>query len=317
MTGSDERSPEPPAARALPLVTVVIATHHRPELLRVALDSVRAQDYAGPIECVVVFDQSTPDLDLVDETPGRTVRVVANVERTPGLAGARNTGILAAHGDLVAFCDDDDSWAPRKVRLQVEALADEAALTVVTGITVLYADREVDRVPQPGDVTLAKLARRRVMEAHPSSVMVRRTALLGTIGLVDEAIPGSYGEDYDWILRAAQAGPVAVVPEPLVRVQWGQSLFSRRWQTIIDWNEYAIAKHPVLSADRHGLARLLGQRAFALAALGRRKESLAVSRRVVRLHLTEPRAWIAAAVALRLVSAERVMDTLHKRGHGI
>ena len=44
-------------------------------------------------------------------------------ERTPGLAGGRNSGILAGSGELVAFCDDDDEWLPTKVEKQVEALA--------------------------------------------------------------------------------------------------------------------------------------------------------------------------------------------------
>ena len=66
------------------------------------------------------------------------------------------------------------------------------------------------------------------------TILVTREAIQGPIGLVDEHIPGSYAEDYDWILRAALAGPIAVVEEPLVRVRWGQSLFSSRWQTIIE-----------------------------------------------------------------------------------
>ena len=48
--------------------------------------------------------------------------------------------------------------------------------------------------------------------------MYRRAAFLDGIGPVDEAIPGSYGEDYEWVLRAARRGPVVTVQEPLVRV---------------------------------------------------------------------------------------------------
>ncbi len=76
--------------------------------------------------------------------------------------------------------------------------------------------------------------------------MVRRDALLGPIGLVDEEIPGSYAEDFDWILRAAEAGRIAVVERDLVNVRWGQSLFSRNWQTIIDAVDYVLAKHAEL-----------------------------------------------------------------------
>ena len=239
-------------------------------------------------------------------------------ERSPGLAGGRNTGILAGSAPFVAFCDDDDEWLPTKVEKQVAALtADPAALTAVTGIIVLYADSAVPRVPRAEDMTLAQLVRNRVMEAHPSTVMVRRDALLGPIGLVDEELPGSYGEDFDWIIRSAQAGGFAVVPEPLVKVRWGQSMFSQRWQTIIDSIDYSLAKHTVFHEDPQALGRLYGRRAFALAALGETRPALRQAWRTVRVNPREKRAFLAGAVALHLVSAERLMKIAHSRGHGI
>ena len=102
------------------LVSVVIATRNRPELVRKAIASVIAQDYAGEIEVVLVFDQSEPDLTMASDAPGRTVRVITNT-RTPGLAGARNSGIQAAEGPWVAFCDDDDHWRPEKITRQLAA----------------------------------------------------------------------------------------------------------------------------------------------------------------------------------------------------
>jgi glycosyltransferase involved in cell wall biosynthesis len=302
--------------RTLPEVDVVIATHNRPELLRVALAGVRRQTYSGPIRTTLVFDQSEPDVSLAEAEGNRPVVVVRNT-RTPGLAGARNSGIVSGSAPFVAFCDDDDEWLPTKVERQVEALAGSPSLTAVTGIVVKYADREVTRIPRAEDMTLKQLVRNRVMEAHPSTVMVRRDALLGPIGLVDENLPGSYGEDFDWIIRAAQAGGFAVVPEALVKVLWGQSLFSRRWQTIIDAIDYGLAKHQVFHEDPQALGRLYGRKAFALAALGQRRPALRQSYRTVRVNPKERRAYLATAVALRLVSAERLMSMAHKRGRGI
>lgn len=299
-----------------PTVSVVIATHNRPALLKVALEQVLAQDYAGTIECIVVFDKMAPDFSLESGDTARPVRVVHNA-RKPGLAGARNTGILAASGEYVGFCDDDDEWSPTKVTAQVSALQGSDALTSVTGITVLYEDHEIARVPRQSDLTLEQLVRRRVMEAHPSSVMVRHDALLGQIGLIDEDIPGSYGEDFDWIIRAIQSGPIIVVEKPMVRVRWGQSLFSQKWQTIIDAIDYGLAKHPVFHQDRRGLARLYGRRAFASAALGRPRDAIHGAARTVRLSWRERRAYLAVAVALRLISAERLMSWAHRRGRGI
>jgi glycosyltransferase involved in cell wall biosynthesis len=300
-------------------VSVVVATHNRPELLRIALAAILTQDYAGEIECVIVFDRAEPETELEQAatgTPARSVKVITNT-RTPGLAGARNSGIMTATGDLVAFCDDDDEWLQGKVRAQVESLDSPDVMTSVTGIRVLYGDHEAVRIPTPHSVTLPELARDRVMEAHPSSVMVRRDALLGPIGLVDEEIPGSYAEDFDWILRAAGASGIAVVERELVNVRWGQSLFSRNWQMIIDAVDYLLAKHQVLRDSRQGKARLLGRKAFALAAQGQRRDALRQAWATIRLSWRQQRAYLAIAVALRLVSAERLMAMAHKRGRGI
>ncbi|MFC7757307.1 glycosyltransferase family 2 protein [Catellatospora bangladeshensis] len=111
---------ETPGSRDWPAVGVVIPTRNRPELLRKALDAVRAQDYPGPLRVLVVFDQAEPDPSLAADG-GRPVLVVANA-RQAGLAGARNTGITALDTELVAFCDDDDVWHPAKLRRQVDAL---------------------------------------------------------------------------------------------------------------------------------------------------------------------------------------------------
>jgi glycosyltransferase involved in cell wall biosynthesis len=300
-----------------PSVSVIIATHDRPLLLAKAIEAVRAQDYAGQVQCVVVFDRNEPDTTLVRTDPARPVVVVAN-DRTPGLAGARNAGAAAASGELLAFCDDDDEWLPAKLRLQAGRLAETGTDVAVSGIHVSYGDKTITRVPRPEDVTHAELLRRRVMEAHPSTVVVRRTAFFGKIGQVDEEIPGSYAEDYDWMLRAAAAGPIAVVPEPLVTVLWGQtSHFNRKWRTISDALRYLLRKHPAFADDPRGLARVQGQIALAHAALGERAEARTWAVRTLRNSWRERRAYLALLVSLRVLSADRVLRLAHATGRGI
>src|SRR5208282_732320 len=82
-------------AAAWPPVAAVIATRDRPELLERAIGGVLSQSYPGEIECLVVFDQSAPRQVGGAETADRRLRVLSNT-RTPGLAGARNTGITAS-----------------------------------------------------------------------------------------------------------------------------------------------------------------------------------------------------------------------------
>ena len=102
-----------------------------------------------------------------------------------------------------------------------------------------------------------------------------------------------------------------------MKVRWGQSMFSQRWQTIIDSIDYSLAKHTVFHEDPQALGRLYGRRAFALAALGQTRPALGQAWRTVRVNPRERRAYLAGAVALHLVSAERLMRLAHSRGHGI
>ena len=301
-----------------PLVSVVVPTRDRPEPLRRAVAAILGQTYKGPVECLVVFDQSDPDLPWPDLPPGRTLILRRN-DRTPGLAGARNSGILAATGELVAFCDDDDEWLPEKLARQVaRLLATPGSAVSTTGILVRYQDRTTTRLAPTVLVTHRQLLRSRLTELHPSTVLAHRDRLLSQIGLVDEQLPGSYAEDYEWLLRASRHGPVLAVPEPLAVIHWHQSsFFADRWRTIISALTYLVDKHRDLQQEPSGLARIYGQIAFAHAALGERKPARRWARRTLSLNRRERRAYLALAISLGLVSAKTVVRMAHVAGKGI
>jgi glycosyltransferase involved in cell wall biosynthesis len=301
----------------LPAVDVVIATRDRPALLRRALDAVLGQRYDGRIDVTVVFDRCEPDECLATEGDARSVRVLTN-ERTPGLPGARNTGITASSNPLVAFCDDDDVWLPGKLAAQVELLEERPDVEwVTTGIFVVAGSRVTPRVVDGGWVTAAALARSRVLEAHPSTYLVRRDALDG-IGLVDEKIPGGFAEDYEWLLRAAARHDVAAVPVPLVEVHWHRSsFFADRWRTIVAALDYLVAKHPRLRDDPAGYARISGQQAFAHAALGERRAAWRAARRTLRANPREARGYLAMLVSTGVVPSSAVLRALQAFGRSV
>ena len=177
---------------------------------------------------------------------------------------------------------------------------------------------EVPRLAGTDSVTRADLARRRMAMLHSSTLLVRRDALLGRLGLVDEAIPGSQNEDWDLLLRAAARAPIPHVDEPLVRVLWGRSShFSRQWETRVSSLEWMLERHPDIAGDDQGAARVFGQLAFGCAALGRRAAAARWASRAMRRRVSEPRAYLALAVACRVLSAESVMSFLHRRGRGL
>ena len=299
-------------------MSVIVPTRQRPELLRRAVTSIVDQRYDGEIEVMIVFDQETPVDPEVPMQDRRRIRLMTN-DRSPGLAGARNSGILATSTDLVGYCDDDDEWLPGKARRQADAFADAPeAEVVVTGATIVYEDRTIDRISSQPTITLQRLLRSRAQEVHPSSIVVRRASMVDGIGLVDEDIPGSYGEDYEWLLRAAGRMPILAVPEALVRVYWHpSSFFADRWSTMIEAITYLLARHPEFEREPHGLARLYGRIAFANAALGNRSDARAWARKTLRLNPREQRAYLALAVSTGLVSVDTLMKLAHRRGRGI
>jgi glycosyltransferase involved in cell wall biosynthesis len=302
-----------------PSVSAVVPTRDRPELLRAALAAILGQDYPGPIEVVVVYDQSEPDMSLeTTADPSRQVRVISN-SRTPGLAGGRNTGILASTGELVAFCDDDDEWLPGKLRAQADALAaGPGAEFVSCGIRVSYDGRTTDRILQMDSVPLAALLRDRMTELHPSTFLIRREALHNGFGLVDEEIPGSYAEDYEFLLRAARSAPLVNLRTPYVLVRWHKrSYFAQRWDTIASALQWLLQRYPEFATEPRGEARVAGQIAFAEAASGNRRNAVRWARRTLARNPREPRAYLALAVATRAVRPDTVLRSLHKRGRGI
>lgn len=104
---ADDGETEPPLEGELPAISVVVCSRDRPGMLREALTSILAVDYPD-FEVVVVDNAPSTPLthELIDEEfADPRVRYV--LEPRAGLATARNTGLLAASGELVAFTDDD------------------------------------------------------------------------------------------------------------------------------------------------------------------------------------------------------------------
>ncbi len=87
----------------MPRVSVIIPTYGRPTLLLDAIASVLAQQVAG-IEIIVVDDASPEPITVTGD------HLRHSISENRGSAAARNLGVSAATGDILAFLDDDDQW---------------------------------------------------------------------------------------------------------------------------------------------------------------------------------------------------------------
>jgi glycosyltransferase involved in cell wall biosynthesis len=303
--------------RAWPSVTVVIPTRDRPELLRETLTAIRDHDYPGELRSIVVFDQSEIDDAVVSDKPGREVAAIPN-QRTPGAAGARNTGILATETELVAFCDDTDLWLPGKLRAQAEVLLDDAPAEFVTcGLRLFNDTMSIDRGLKPRQVRRADLLKGHIPQLHPSGFVARRAAVVDGFGLFDEAIPGSYGEDYEFLLRAAARTPIRNLPSIGVAIRWHkQSYFGvvKNAPTISAAAQWLLGRHPEFPAA--GYAHWAGKVAFAEATRGERGSALRWAGKTMTRRPWDPRAGLAILVALG-VPAEFIIRQLDRVGHGI
>lgn len=306
----------PPAA---PDLSVVISTHARPVQLRECIAAVRAQDHPGPIETIVVWDRAEPELDLavpVEADPHRPVRVLLN-DRTPGLPGSRNCGAAAAGAPVLGFCDDDDLWLPAKARRQLALLEATRSDTVVCGLELVSDDAVFSREGDDEVIRFAHLLRSRRMEANMVGALVRSEAFWGTIGPMDEHIPGGYAEDYDWMLRAARHQPIPVVTEPMVQVRWVvSSHFREQWPSWEAALRQVLDRNPEFASEPTGRARIEGQIAVAVAAQGRRRDALRQIRTTLGWSWKEPRAALALAIVAG-VPASRITAALNRRGRGI
>lgn len=305
--------------KADPLVSVVVATRGRPELVRESIRSVVDQDYEGSIEIFVVHDQEEPDMGLADfQAPHRTISILRN-SHTPGLTGARNTGLDSATGSYVATCDDDDTWHTTKLRRQIDLLERSPDLLAVgSGIRLMFPEGRVVAWPGRTDrVSLDRLVRNRVKELH-SSTLVMRADAFAKAGTYDENLPHAYGEDYDFVLRLARVGRIGVVTEPLADIRKDvQSWFRDRSKNTAEALRYLLETHPEIRADRRGHARVLGQIAFAESSMGHRGKAVRTASTAILQYPPAPHAHLAIFHIVTGTEPMRLLKAARRTGRGL
>lgn len=231
------------------LVSAIITTHNRCDLLIRAIGSVLSQTYKD-IECIVVDDASTDGTKEYCEKCANIRYFQIPKEESRGGNYARNLGIKASHGEYCAFLDDDDYWLPEKIEKQVKLIEETDCELVHCGrrneIVGNDGIEEEDWIPSPifeGDMRKKILY---IICTTTTNILARRQALID-VGMFDENL--RFWQEYELTIRLAQRKPFYFVPEILSVYRIDKRDPKRLTNKYFEWREsvnYIHEKHKFL-----------------------------------------------------------------------
>jgi glycosyltransferase involved in cell wall biosynthesis len=194
-------------------VSVVIPTRDRWGLLATTLESVLEQRGVG-FEVVIVDDGSQEHAPPIAPFDDPRVRILRH-HRSRGVASARNAGIDAARGGWIAFLDDDDIWAPDKLRSQLDVARSAGASFAYASVLLVREDTgAVARAEAPPADRLSALLRAYNAVPAGASNLIVEAKLVRAVGGFDPGL--SHLADWDLWIRLADEGRGAACPKPLV-----------------------------------------------------------------------------------------------------
>ena len=205
-----------------PLVSVIIATYNRAQLVTRAINSVINQSYYN-LECIVIDDGSTDNTGQIVKSINDKRIIYLCHKNNRHASAARNTGIKVSKGQFISFLDDDDEWHPTKLEKQISLILQ---LPNQFGMVYCWMDYYKDRKlvlehhPTHRGNVFAKVLDQQRIGGCPT-LLIRKN-VLDDIGLFDETV--LRGNDGDLIRRICLKYQVDFVPEVLVDVHIGHGL---------------------------------------------------------------------------------------------
>lgn len=345
-TASGRSSTKGPAGNVASLVSFIIPTHNYGRFLLEAINSALAQDYPN-FELIVVDDGSTDNTPELMAPLQDRVWYIRQEQRGP--SAARNAGIKAARGELIAFLDADDVWIAHKTRSQVSYLTAHPEVGLVSGRmaamneggtdstgTTPGGNRAGNRCPEdgiqvlPAGAAFAKLFLHQRNYIATSTAMLRRECL-DDVGVFDESLRRV--EDFNLWLRVGTRFALARLPDILGMHRYHganlaqdsdamrQAVFSNLERICALYPETASARRRVASSlyFKHGLQDLYGGRLYSArrnlraAIRQHRLRSLAYPLLLVSCC---PNSWLEAARSLKRTLARSFVAPARRGGSG-
>jgi glycosyltransferase involved in cell wall biosynthesis len=292
-----------------PDVTVVVPTRNRQSRLAATLASVLGQRDVSVR--VVVVDEASSDATPAYLAALGDARVTTVRHDSPrGVAAARNSGVARTQTRWVAFCDDDDLWAPDKLRAQLAALAGHDGSRWVACGSVLVDERlqvlDHQRAGQGGDVA-GRLCLRNDIPGGGSGVLADGD-LVREAGGFREDEPNS--EDWDLWVRLAQRSPLAVIDRPLVAYRIWSGSMSRSADRMIAGYDRITTRYADVAREHGVVPDVVGHRTYLAKQLLRSGAGVPAA----RLYLHLARVHGARSAWLRVPLAALAPHTLTRIG---
>lgn len=214
-------APDPGASR----VVIIMRTQDRPEFLRRALTSVRAQTWTNWQVIVVNDGGNAADVNAVIASAGLAADAIRVLHHAVplGRAAACNAAIRSSESEFITLLDDDDTWHPDFLRRCLGVLTalpadgfERGVVTRTTEINEFWVNktcREKRRLPFNADLDVVSLADLAVENQFTINAFVYRRNALREVGLYDESLPVM--EDWEFNVRFVAKFAVRVIPEYL------------------------------------------------------------------------------------------------------
>ncbi|MDH3974418.1 MAG: glycosyltransferase [Deltaproteobacteria bacterium] len=202
-------------------VSVIIPTYNRAHFIAECLESVLNQT-CGDYEVILIDDGSTDDTEAVIKPYLDRIRYIK--QENQGNAGARNSGVELAKGEILAFNDSDDLWLPDKLEKQINYLDEHPQVDMVCGNGLFFGSHKLEGKPvipfkravplERDGVSLASIFMKSSLR---TPTMVVRRKVFHKVGGFDPDFKVCV--DLDFAFRVLMHFNVAFMNEPLFKLR--------------------------------------------------------------------------------------------------
>lgn len=212
--------------KQIPLVSCIIPSYKRNDMITRAIDSVLAQTYSN-IEVLIVDDNENNSeysirlKEIIDSYNKPNVRLLTQPCHING-AVARNFGVKHASGEYIAFLDDDDEWLPSKIEKQIEYINRHPEIKGVSTLNSLYTNGK--QIASPKEYNTDNLQLKvflREVDIATSTFLCEKEALIN-MGCFDEHLIRH--QDLQLFVAFLDLYKIGLVPEILVKMHCDSTL---------------------------------------------------------------------------------------------